>query len=122
MCEMDISFYHFFLQQEKLSTQAQDSIAGLAANYSIQAITTNLKNVTIAINYLSVMQKYDIEGSLAEFMETTVGSSPKYIRSNVKVKHVVHVWTILKYVQTDALMHSAQVCVVSIFFTSQFLV
>ena len=99
--------------QQTLSHELETTISGLVANYSIQALTTHLKNLNISINYLSLIPKYDSEVSLSEFMITTCnfGTPPEYLdgQDGVKVKHVLHVWKILKYAQTNTLMHNQQV-------------
>ena len=83
------------------------------ASYSIQTLTTHLKNLNITINYLSVMSKYDTGTPLSEFMQSTCnfGEPPEYLkeRKDVKVKHILHVWKILKYAQTNTRMHNKQV-------------
>ena len=81
-------------------------------NRSVQSLTTALKNVNTAINYLSVMSKYDTNMALSDFMKSTVDVSVDYIKADVKLKHTVHLWILLKYCQTDALMRSQQVSVI----------
>jgi len=95
-------------RQAKLDKEAENSICGHASR-TIQILTTNLKELNIIINYLSVMPEYDSEQSLKSFMKTTIGSVPKYLTDDIKLKHVLHVWTLLKYAQADSLMHDEQV-------------
>ena len=87
----------------------QESTEIAAASCSIPTLSTHLKNLSITINYLSAMSKYDTEQSLIEFMTSTVGTTPDYLRVDVCVKHIIHVWTILKFAQINALMRSKQV-------------
>lgn len=97
------------LLKEKLSHTEQESTRALSLKFRVPDLTSNIKSLTIAINYLSIMPKYDTDASLSNFMSSTIGIVPKYLRGDIKVKHVVHVWTIMKYAQTSALMQNEQV-------------
>ncbi|XP_067940321.1 E3 ubiquitin-protein ligase RNF213-like [Watersipora subatra] len=94
--------------QEKLDNQIRDITANAASNQSIQSLTNNLNALGIAINYLSVMPRYDKEVSLTDFMQNTVGSSLPCLPAGIKVRHTVDVWLLVKYCQTDALMQNNQ--------------
>ena len=82
-----------------------------AMGQNIQTLTSHLKDLMKIISYLTVMQHVDMERPLGQFMKEVLGldEAPGYMNSEAKLKHVKHVWLLLKFTQTDSLMKNDQV-------------
>jgi len=61
------------------------------------------------INYLYVMPEYDLEEGLQGFLKQTIGSVSMHLSDEVKLKHVLHVWVLIKFSQASCLMANHQV-------------
>ncbi|KAF6032078.1 hypothetical protein EB796_009578 [Bugula neritina] len=93
--------------QERLDKHFQESIIN-ALTQRIPVLTAHLKDLQVIINILSVAPHIEGEDSLAEYMKETFGREPEYLSQEIRIKHVKHVWLLLKYAQTDLLMKQHQ--------------
>ena len=82
-----------------------------ALNANVQILTAHLKELKVVINFLSVLTHVEREDSLFEYMEATFGREPDHLSKEVKLKHVKHVWLVVKYAQIDLLMKKNQVSI-----------
>ena len=78
-------------------------------NTRVAILTAYLKQLKVVINFLSVMSHIEQENSLGDYMKATFGRYPDYLSGDIKLKHVKHVWLVVKYVQTDLLKRQHQV-------------
>ena len=97
------------VHQERLEADLQQHVANSLTS-RVPVLTAYLKELKIIINYLSVMSHVEADKPLTEYMGATFGKEPGYLSSDVKLKHVKHVYLIVKYTQTDLLMGQFQVC------------
>jgi len=91
-----------------MSADMQASIVNMLS-LNMQTLTHNLKELRIVINFLSAMKHLERDNSLLEYMEATFGRVPSYLTNGIKLKHVAHVWLVVKFTQTDLLMRKQQV-------------
>lgn len=94
-----------------MSPDLQDRIAR-ALNYGVRVpvLTAHLKQLKVVINYLSAMAHIDRDKPLKEYIIATFGKDPEYLPADAQLRHVKHVWLLVKYVQTDLLKRQHQVC------------
>ncbi|XP_067937583.1 E3 ubiquitin-protein ligase rnf213-alpha-like [Watersipora subatra] len=93
--------------QERLEVDMQEHIIN-SLTPRISVLTIHLKELKVVINFLSVMTHIDGEESLDEYMNSTFGRESGYLSKDVKLKHVKHVWLLVKYTQADLLMKQFQ--------------
>lgn len=55
------------------------------------------------------MPEYDLEEGLQGFLKQTIGSVSMHLSDEVKLKHVLHVWVLIKFSQASCLMANHQV-------------
>lgn len=93
-----------------------DSHANVSSglNQSVQALTDFLKEVEVVFNFLAISVSDNIgtmEQSLLTFMKSIFGGAREfvYLTPDVKMKHVKHVWFILRFTQAGLLTNQRQV-------------
>lgn len=92
-----------------LSTELEASVTK-ALPPRMQPLTAHLKELKIVINFLSALPNIEEDSSLKEYIDATFGRGPpEYLSKEIKLKHVKHVWLIVKYAQTDLFMRNKQV-------------
>ncbi|KAF6041591.1 hypothetical protein EB796_000104 [Bugula neritina] len=94
-------------QQNLTATQMQ-SVVRLLPRTHVATLKGKLKELEVIINFLSLKTHIEGEDSLAEYMKETFGREPEYLSQEIRIKHVKHVWLLLKYAQTDLLMKQKQ--------------
>lgn len=77
--------------------------------HRISALKEILKDLEVLINFLSVQAHVERDDSVVGYMESMFGAEPAYLSNQVKLKHVKHVWLLVKYRQTDLLKRQHQV-------------
>lgn len=87
-----------------------------AVGRNIQTLTSYLKDLIKIVSYLTVMQNMDMERPLGQFMKDVLGlvRVPAYLSADISLKHVKHLWQLLKLTQTDSLMKNEQVIVLTV--------
>lgn len=100
-------FYNL-IPQERLNEDAENFVCNNQPD-RVFGITANLKDLKVIINYMSVMQYIHREKPLAEDIQALFGHAPAYLAPEIQLKHVRHVWVLVKFAQTDMLMSQHQV-------------
>ncbi|XP_067936897.1 E3 ubiquitin-protein ligase rnf213-alpha-like [Watersipora subatra] len=93
--------------QDSLSREQQAALTNLLPP-RIGRLKDILKQLEVPITFLAAMSHVQGDNSLAEYMYATFGKEPSYLSKDVKLKHVKHVWLLVKYTQTDLLMRQFQ--------------
>ena len=106
-----------------MDSETQSAISSTLTQ-GVQTLTDYLKETEVVFNFLaiSVSENQDMERTLIDFMKSIFGAAKEfpYLTAQVQLKHITHLWFIIRLAQAGRLVSQNQVTNATLFCSKLF--